>query len=114
MPPGTGNAGADASRLAEAIEQVATSMVRTAGLINQAVATRSRGTDPRDGEKASAHRPDKDPGDVDAGADEHPQGDQQPTSLLRRARPSTRQAIQVAVASSAAIVAGELLSSARW
>jgi uncharacterized membrane protein YccC len=56
----------------------------------------------------------------DAGVDRRDRGDKgrpataERTSAGERLRPSTRQAIQVAVAASLAILGGELLSSARW
>ncbi len=108
-------AAADAGRTGDAAASTEVRRVELAigAMVRAATAAREPGradtTDPR---PASTDRPVGQPSP-------EPQSTEtgQPRSVsaaIARLRPTTRQAIQVAVASSLAIVAGELLSSARW
>lgn len=98
---GEEKAGVEAYRLAHAISAMTVAAARTQALLDSAT------TRPESASVGSSTRGSSAAEDAEA-------PEERPTSLLARLLPTTRQAYQVAVASSLAIIAGEMLSDARW
>jgi len=100
--------GAASYRLALATEALVAATAQTRALAEHAV---DGGVAP-----GAPTPPAHEPGPVDGPEDEDQPPDQERRtgSIADRLRPSTRQAIQVAIATGLAIIAGELISPSRW
>lgn len=110
--------GVEAYQLVLAIVEMAVTTGRTRDLIDRAVdPPEPTPSSPADEQPPAGEQPGP---EQEPSAQEQPAPEEQSTDEVQRAswtarlRPSTRQAIQVAVAASLAIIAGELLSPARW
>jgi len=98
----------EAHRLALTIIGMAAATTEMRSLVDQVMAR------PLVAPPAAEQPPGDDAATADTDPDADPDHSERPGSRAARLRPTTRQAIQVAIAASLAIIAGELLSPARW
>lgn len=112
---GENRSGQQGGQLALAMVELVAAANRTRALAEQTAADPAPGPDEQPAKDESGdQRPDDADQEAEAGEDEAPEDGERASTWIGRLDPTTRQAIQVSVAASLAIVAGELLSPARW